>query len=248
MALEDILQQRYTDLLTGKLKAYELPEFQSMRTILEQVGAKSRAATAKEMRRAGISGPSVGLTMAQQEKSQLAPLGTAMGGYMGGLSKEAAGWGTQQKGLDIQRELGLAQLAEQKKARRFAEKQARMGAVGGMDKCVLTTACYGPDSLEVQWVRRLRDAMKHIPSARTIIRGYYVFSDLVFPLFRFEIVRRAFKGGILKPMFRMILRKLGMRVRPWLTGLDQIISYLTLSLWKLMGSRGIYTRRNGERV
>lgn len=108
--------------------------------------------------------------------------------------------------------------------------------------CILATACYGKNSPEVDLFRYFRD---HVLS-REIIRGYYVFSDLVFPLMKFKPIKSFVKVAIVNPLYRAFRRMVLKQPRNFQIFVDTFVMLGWLLFWKILGSREAYTRKGGE--
>ena len=110
--------------------------------------------------------------------------------------------------------------------------------------CVLATACYGKDSDEVRFFRCFRD--HGLP--RKILRGYYVFSDVVVPLIKHKPTKRLVRLMIVNPLTRAGRRLLFNRSHTFGTIFDCMVALGWLTFWKILGSRGPYRRESGEMV
>jgi hypothetical protein len=244
----DLLTRRYKGLLTGELKPWDLPEFKGMEYTLAKRGALARRGAGRQMRQAGIRGPAVASALRGMEESETAPLGGVMRATYGALPGEAEQWQKHMDRLELERTLGLGRLREMRKGRKFYEKEKERGAIGGLEHCVLTTACYGEDSVEVKVMRLYRDAALHHPVVQKIVRGYYIFSDLVLPLMKFNPIKSLVKHALVEPLIYALIRYEGLKVATWRMPFDSVVAYASLNLWRIMGSRGLYTRKNGEIV
>jgi len=110
--------------------------------------------------------------------------------------------------------------------------------------CILATACYGERSDEVNFFRLFRDYV--LP--QKVIRGYYVFSDVILPLMKFRPVKRLVREMIVNPLVRAGRRMIFHQPHNVKTIFDSGVTVGWLIFWKILGSRGPYRRRTGEVV
>lgn len=244
--ISNLLYRRYADLLSGKLKPWELPEFQGLERTLSRAGARGREGLAHQLTGAGVRGPAMGMALEKAQESAMAPAGAAVSQAYRAIPGEAMG---VQSHLDqlwqaAQNRILQAQLA--KKARHSQEEQSRTAAVsnvlGGLLSCVLATACCGPDSIEVKTLRIWRDYI--VPTR--IIRGYYIFSDVLLPIMRFKLVQRFVKKLIVDSLIGAGAYWIDQIASYWKTPIDVAVATIFLKFWGILGSRGPYRRRNGE--
>lgn len=98
-----ILTDRFTRLLSGQLKPWQLPEFQGMEHTLAKRGALAREGAGRQARAMGVKGPAVASMLGKMEEGQMAPLGQAMQATYGQLPYQAMSW---QQHLDALEEAG----------------------------------------------------------------------------------------------------------------------------------------------
>lgn len=125
MALSDTISKRYQDLLSGKLKFYEMPEFRGFAERLSTAGARTREAMGPQLRRMGIRGPAAAMAMEQAGEGAMSPLA----GYGTNLLSQIPQWALNKQQLDQSYILGMGQLREMRKMRRL-QRHAQKGQAG----------------------------------------------------------------------------------------------------------------------
>ncbi len=233
-----MLYQRYEDLLSGKLKPWELPEFEGLERTLSRAGARAKESTGRGLYRMGIRGPAAAMAMEKAGEGAMAPVGQYVRGMYESIPEKARG---MQDWWDAWERFRMMQHQERKIAKHGQQSQAFSQSM----PCILATACYGPDSPEVDFMRFYRDFI--IP--KKIIRGYYVFSDVVLPLMKFKAMKRLVKGVIVDSLIGAGLRWVGCKKSggdALRLPFDLAITTGLLKFWKILGSRGPYRRKNGE--
>lgn len=126
MSLLDQLSQRYEDLLSGKLKFWELPEFRGFAEQLSAAGHRGREAMAPQLHRMGIRGPAMAAGLDRAQQGAMAPLAGFGRSILEGIPQFAL----SKEALDIQSWLGQLQLREQRKTRRASQEGVNLGILG----------------------------------------------------------------------------------------------------------------------
>lgn len=204
-------------------------------------GSGINRAIAESGQRLGM-GLSSQLEQILKGEEQWLPTLTDIGGTQRGIQQEQLG-GEYQRWQSAQPWANpwLGQLGNVLGAQAFENIASPKQIQGGL--CVLATATYGKDSDEVNFFRMIRD---HLP--RKIVRGYYVFSDLVLPLMRIRLIKNLIRATIVNPLLvagqKVVLHR-SLNVKS-LIGSGITLGWLVF--WRILGSRGVYTRRTGESV
>lgn len=242
------LYDRYQALLSGKLKPWELPEFKGMESRLQRIGALNRQGMGRQLTAAGVKGPALGLALEKGRETEMAPMGAAITGAYQQIPGQAMGVQSKEDAMYNAMQNRLLQAIMGRKQAHLGEEQIKIQKQQATSPCILATACYGENSIEVFFVRTWRDTVKSHPVAQRIIRGYYIFSDLLLPLMKFNFIKSVVKHALMRPIIFALLRYEGYRLKPWRIGLDQTVAYAALSLWKIMGTRKAYKRKSGQVV
>lgn len=241
MALTNILEQRYLDLLSGKTKPWELPEFGGLEKQLSTAAGRTRESSLRTSRRMGLAGPAAARIAGTEAEAAMSPVGQYISSMYRGIPGEAADIG---KWLDSLRQAHYQAHRQRKHERQLARAEgigSGFSSVMGAG-CVLATACYGESSEEVDFLRFYRDNIL----SDTVVRGYYIFSDIILPLMKFKLAKKIVKTLIVNPLIRTGLRWMNWGGFYLLAPFDTLITKCFLGFWAMIGNRNPYRRTNGE--
>lgn len=131
--LSGMLGRRFQNILSGKKKPWELPEFAGFAEQLRRTGALSRQGLGRQLTAQGVRGPALATTMGQAQEREMQP----MGGLLTRMYDQASEWARhedQMKQMDLARQLqgflGLGELREQRKGRKSAGEGINLGILG----------------------------------------------------------------------------------------------------------------------